>query len=94
MASRSLVLLSDLEPGDTLETCTILTTEANATPGPDLPPHARDPAGRTPTTPGSRAKSVPLAPYPADAMTFHPVSTLVNKPANDDERCVDPIAGR
>ena len=24
-------------------------------------------------------------------MTAHPVSTLVNKPANDDERCVEPI---
>ena len=22
-------------------------------------------------------------------MTAHPVSTLVNKPANDDERCVE-----
>ena len=85
--------LSDLEPGDTLETCTILTTEANAVLAPIyprmpviLPAHAYDPwlAG----------EAVPLAPYPADAMTFHPVSTLVNKPANDDERCVDPIAGR
>ena len=34
---------------------------------------------------------VPLAPYPADAMTAHPVSTLVNKAANDDPRCVEPL---
>ena len=25
-------------------------------------------------------------------MTVHPVSTLVNKPANDDPRCVEPVA--
>ena len=82
--------LSDLEPGDALETCTILTTEANATLAPIhprmpviLPPDAYDPwlAG----------ESVPLAPYPAAAMTAHSVSTLVNKPANDDERCVEPV---
>ena len=34
-------------------------------------------------------EAVSLAPYPAEAMTAHPVSTLVNKPANDDERCVE-----
>ena len=33
-------------------------------------------------------EAVLLAPCPADAMTAHPVSTWVNKPANDDERCV------
>ena len=84
--------LSELEPGDVLETCTILTTEANTALAPIhprmpviLPPDAYDPwlAG----------ESVPLAPYPAEAMTFHPVSTLVNKPANDDERCVEPETG-
>ena len=82
--------LSELAPGDVLETCTILTTEANATLAPIhlrmpviLPAHAYDPwlAG----------DSVPLAPYPAEAMTVHPVSTLVNKPANDDARCVEPV---
>ena len=35
-------------------------------------------------------EDVPLAPYPADAMTAHPVGTLVNRPANDDPRCVEP----
>ena len=24
--------------------------------------------------------------------TIHPVSTLVNKPTNDDRRCVEPVA--
>ena len=82
--------LAELAPGDTLETCTILTTQANETVAPVhhrmpviLPPNAYDPwlAG----------ESVPLAPYPADVMTAHPVSTLVNKPANDDERCVEAV---
>ena len=82
--------LAELEPGDTLETCTILTTEANAT---VAPVHPRMPVILQPDAfaPWLAGESVPLAPYPADAMTAHPVSTLVNKPANDDERCVEPI---
>ncbi len=35
---------------------------------------------------------VPLGPYPADAMTAHPVSTHVNRPANDDPRCIEPVS--
>ena len=84
--------LAELAPGDVLETCTILTTQANETVAPVhhrmpviLPAEAYDPwlAG----------ESVPLAPYSAGAMTAHPVSTLVNKPANDDERCVEAVGG-
>ena len=37
-------------------------------------------------------EEVPLAPYPAGGMTAHPVSTLVNKAANEDPRCVEPVA--
>ncbi len=37
-------------------------------------------------------EAVPLGPYPADAMTAHPVGTLVDKPDNDDPRCVEPVA--
>ncbi len=79
---------AELGPGDTLETCTILTTQANETVAPVHP--------RMPVIPPPAAfeawlggEPVPLAPYPAHAMTAHPVSTLVNKPANDDERCVE-----
>ena len=32
-----------------------------------------------------------LQPYPADAMRAHRVSTHVNAPANDDERCIAPL---
>ena len=83
--------LAELEPGEVIETCTILTTVANEAVAPVhdrmpviLPSEAVDPwlAGET----------VPLGPYPAEAMTVHPVSTLVNKPANDDPCCVEPVA--
>ena len=32
-----------------------------------------------------------LASYPAEEMTAHPVSTLVNSPANDRAECVVPV---
>ena len=82
--------LAELEPGDTLETCTILTTQANET---VAPVHPRMPV----ILPADAfdtwlaGEPVPLAPYPAATMTAHPVSTLVNKPANDDERCVESV---
>ena len=33
---------------------------------------------------------ISLGSYPADEMHAHPVSMLVNKPANDDPRCDEP----
>lgn len=33
-----------------------------------------------------------LRPYPAEEMTFYPVSTHVNNPRNDDARCIEPLA--
>lgn len=83
--------LAEFEPGDAIETCTILTTAANEIVAPlhdrmpvILPPEAFDRwlAGET----------VPFDPYPPETMAVHPVSTLVNKPANDDPRCVEPVA--
>ena len=32
-----------------------------------------------------------LRPYPAQRMTLYPVSTRVNKPANDDSACITPM---
>ena len=83
--------LAELAPGDTLETCTILTTQANAT---VAPVHHRMPAilPHEALDPWLAGEAVPLAPYPAEAMTAHPVSTLVNKPANDDARCVEHVS--
>ncbi|MDE0377613.1 MAG: SOS response-associated peptidase [Rhodospirillales bacterium] len=82
--------LAERNPGDTVETCTILTTAANDT---VAPVHGRMPVILPPDAwgPWLAGEDVPLAPYPADAMTAHPVSTLVNRAANEDPRCVEPI---
>ena len=82
--------LSERTPGDAVETFTILTTAANET---VAPVHSRMPVILPPeaTGPWLAGEDVPPAPYPAGAMTAHPVSTLVNRPANDDPRCVEPI---
>ena len=82
--------LAELAPGDDLETCTILTTEANTT---LAPVHHRMPVILPPAAfdPWLGGEAVPLGPYPAEAMTLHPVSTHVNKPANDDEGCVEAV---
>ncbi len=83
--------LAERSPGDAVETCTILTTAANGTVAPVhgrmpviLPPDAWD-AWLT-------GGEVPLDPCPADAMTAWPVSTHVNRPANDDPRCIEPVS--
>ena len=34
---------------------------------------------------------MPLGPYPAAAMTVHPVSTRAHRPTNDDPRCVEAV---
>ena len=83
--------LSACRPGDSVETFTILTTAAHEAVAAlhhrmpvILPPDAFDPwlAG----------ESVPLDPYAPPALTVRPVSTLVNSPANDDPRCIEPVA--
>ena len=83
--------LAERSPGDAVETCTILTTAANGT---VAAVHARMPVilPRDAYGPSLAGEDVALAPYPADDMTAHPVSTLANRPANDDPRCVEPIA--
>ena len=83
--------LAERRPGDTVETCTILTIAANAT---VAPVHGRMPVilPRDAWNPWLAGGDVPLAPYPADEMTAHPVSTLINRPANDDPRCVEAIS--
>jgi len=81
-----------------LETCALITTEANALMAsihdrmpvilsPDdyalwLDPAIQDPKELQPL----------LRPYPSEAMAAHPVSTHVNNPRNDDPRCVAPAA--
>ena len=83
--------LAERSPGDAVETCTILTTAANAA---VAPVHGRMPVILAPDARDAwlTGEEVPLGPYPADAMTAHPVSTHVNRPANDDPRCVEPVS--
>jgi len=83
--------------GETIRTCTIITTEANE----QLKPiHDRmpviltreaediwlDPAIQDP------AKLLPLIrPYPAEEMDAYPVSRWVNKPDHDSPECIEPM---
>jgi putative SOS response-associated peptidase YedK len=79
-----------------IESCTLLTTEAN-----DLvrPIHDRMPVivGRADYAQWldpALAQPEPLLgllrPYPSEEMAAYPVSTLVNSPAHEDPRCVQP----
>ena len=83
--------LSDARPGDTIETCTILTTTANAV---LTPIHERMPVmlPRDAFGPWLAGEAVALDPYPPEALSAHRVSDLVNRPGNDDPRCAEPLA--
>lgn len=82
--------LSESEPGDAVETCTILTTAANET---LAPIHHRMPVILPPESfdPWLEGQAVPLDPYPADEMALQAVTTRVNKATNDDPRCLEPL---
>ncbi len=79
-----------------IESCTLLTTEANEL---VRPLHDRMPAIVAPSdydrwldpAVASLERLMPLLrPYPSDVMTAFAVSPLVNSPANDEPRCVEP----
>ncbi len=83
--------------GSAVESCTILTTDAN---GLLAPVHDRMPAIVPPgeydrwldpavTDPGQVAPI--LAPFPEGQMEAWPVSTRVNRPTEDDPRLIDPL---
>jgi len=84
--------------GGTLRTCTIITTAPNLL---MQPIHNRMPVILSPDdyakwidpAPAAPADLQPLlAPFPAESMGAYPVSTLVNRPANDRPDCVQPLA--
>ena len=35
-----------------------------------------------------------LRPFASDDMTAYPISTLVNNPKNDVEKCIEPVEGK
>lgn len=85
--------------GAPLESCTIVTTEANAL---LRPIHGRMPvivapadyaSWLDPAAPLQGALEL-LKPYPAEAMTLHPVSTRVNSVRFDDALCIAPEDGQ
>ncbi len=86
------------EGGSPVRTCTIITTAPNEL---VAKLHDRMPAILTPEaeavwldptmTEPERLLSL-LAPYPADRMTWYPVSKAVNSPANDVEQLVLPLS--
>ena len=82
-------------PAGLIESCSIIVTDAN-----DFmkPLHHRMPvildpaefdAWLDPTQSDGRAL---LRPCPNDWLEAYPVSTHVNKPANDDEKCIEPVS--
>lgn len=85
--------------GETLETCSILTTASNRL---IQPLHERMPVILHPAeydlwlerevTDPERLKPL-YQPYPADLMEMFPVSTLVNNPRNDSPECIEPLHG-
>jgi len=83
--------------GSELETCTILTTTANALIRPvhDRMPVLLDPQDFAdwldPATPTDLLHHL-LRPFPAAEMTAFPVAAVVNSPANDTPACIQPLA--
>ncbi|MBM3584763.1 MAG: SOS response-associated peptidase [Alphaproteobacteria bacterium] len=81
-------------PEGSVETCTILTTTANAL---VATVHDRMPVILTVDTVArwiaTSADGIAdlLAPCPAEAMAAYPVSDRVNRPANDDPSCAAPL---
>ena len=82
--------------GPALETCSIVTTEANArlreihARMPVMLDPARFAAWLDPRTPLAEAQAL-LAPYPPDGLTVYRVSRRVNAVANDDLALLEPL---
>ncbi|MBW4698561.1 MAG: SOS response-associated peptidase [Aphanocapsa lilacina HA4352-LM1] len=87
------------EPGEgpTVETCTIITTAANAV---LAPIHERMPVilapddyerWLDPSLHQAEALLPLLRPYPPEAMHSHPVDIRVGNPIYDNPRCVEPV---
>ena len=83
--------------GDSIESCTILTTRPNEfiarlhdrMPVILSPERFNDWIGHGALCPD--AAEAMLLPHPADGLEAVPVSTFVNAPKNDDPRCIDPV---
>jgi putative SOS response-associated peptidase YedK len=84
---------------ESIESCSIIVTEANDT---IRLVHDRMPVILAPrdysqwldpaVTDGDRLTAL-LRPYAASAMVAYPITKRVNDPANNDDRCIEPVAG-
>jgi putative SOS response-associated peptidase YedK len=102
MADRSIFGFAGLyerwrsESGDVLDTCTIVTTDANSL---LMPVHDRMPVIVAPENyarwldPANAEVADLIAPYPSSAMAYYPVSSRVNSVRHDDAALIDPVAG-
>ncbi len=83
--------------GELLESCTILTTRANDLLSgfhdrmPVILPRDSYDVWLNPTVQDPGEVAPLLQSYPADKMTFHEVSTLVNSPRNDGARLIERV---
>ncbi|MFB2935990.1 SOS response-associated peptidase [Aerosakkonemataceae cyanobacterium BLCC-F154] len=79
--------------GEPVETCTIITTEANELMSSihDRMPVIIDSQDYEKWLDPERGKTELLQPYPSEKMIFYPVSTEVNNPKNDRPECIQPI---
>ena len=90
-----MVALATAGRGDPIETCTIITTQAN-----EMLQHVHDrmPVILAPADYGrwldvSAADPADLLrPYPPDAMIAYPVSPRVSRPENDDATLIEPLS--
>ena len=82
--------------GETIETCTILTTEANEVMRPlhdRMPVILRaddDACWLDPRTPPDALRSL-FVPYPRERMEASPVGSWVSKPRHEGPRCLEPM---
>jgi putative SOS response-associated peptidase YedK len=82
------------EDGEVLDSCAIVTTEANAL---VMPIHDRMPVIVAPEhyerwlDPANADVSDLIAAYPAEAMSCYPVSTRVNSVRHDDPTLIEPV---
>jgi putative SOS response-associated peptidase YedK len=85
---------TDRASGEHIETYTIITTEPNGLCAPihNRMPVILDPADYDRWLSAETPPEDLLRPFPVAEMAAYPVSTRVNKPANNDPRCIEPLA--
>lgn len=88
---------SDEKSGQNIESCTVITTEANALVGRlhNRMPVILEPEDfklwLAPTETSQETLSSLLRPANEGVLEMYPVSTFVNKPQNEGEECIEPV---